>query len=128
MVFFLNYFAAAHNAMATVCGTTADCHLIVTFEILVVSPSIFKLLRFDTLVDCVRILSRLLFGFIFLFKLLDVFTLKCFHVCVHASITHVPIGSRANRDSLGRLLREVKRECESSLEMLYYGHKIMKVH
>jgi hypothetical protein len=37
----INYFVVAHSATVTVCATSADCHLIVTLEILAMCPFIF---------------------------------------------------------------------------------------
>lgn len=41
----INYFVVAHNATVTVCATSADCHLIVTLEILAMCPFIFRSLH-----------------------------------------------------------------------------------
>lgn len=42
-VLLVNYFVAAHSAMAMVCATNADCHLIVTLvEILAMCPFIYR--------------------------------------------------------------------------------------
>jgi hypothetical protein len=38
----INYFVVAHSATVTVCATSADCHLIVTLEILAMCPFIFR--------------------------------------------------------------------------------------